>query len=232
MYWGMFLTPFLRFVDGLTYGETLANAKVIYFVEKAVYFGRKGDVERAIRYLDRAVNLNADSFYANSAFAIAYCQKKEFDRALGYANKAALSHTEGVSRSFREMLDVVSLVIFEMVGDNKSSQTFVERVAGQHDGDLGYVYTQVGLFFASLGIYEKAEPWYEKAITFDPKQCAFYYYLARAYAGERKFELAKKKLTLSLELAESKKWKRAVLRELGRIKAGENSGNPLGCACS
>ena len=65
---------------------------------------------------------------------------------------------------------------------------------------------------------EKAEPWYEKAITFDPKQCAFYYYLARAYAGERKFELAKKKLTLSLELAESKKWKRAVLRELGRIK--------------
>ncbi len=218
------LEPFLGYVMRLVQGKTFVDAKVLYYVERARFFGGKENLERAIRYLDRAMNLNPDNYYANFGLAYAYCQKKEFNRALDYADKAASSHTEGVSRASREMLDLVSLVIFEMVGKSVSSQTVVARLARQNDSDLGYVYSRVGFLFADLGIREKseqwcerAEQWYENAITLDPRQSAYYYNLARVYSVESKFEKAKEKLMMALELAEDAKKKRAVLYELSRI---------------
>jgi tetratricopeptide (TPR) repeat protein len=109
-------------------------------------------------------------------------------------------------------------VTFEMLGKSSSAKTVIDRIAALYDGDPSPIYAQLGLTYFGLGMYERAEHYYEEVATICPDESASYYNLARVYFAQHKPELAKQKLLRALELAEDKNKKREVLRQLQRIE--------------
>ena len=210
MWLGILLKRFHVFFAMIVYGEKFVDVKIRYYIEYATYLGKRGAVDRALHYCNKALELDTDNFYALLGLVTAFVQKKEFDIALQYGNRALSSETKNVPGYSRETLDLLLAVIYEISGSSGFVEETMNRLTARCDGDLASVHAQLGRIYFDLGIYRKAEDHYEEVMKMYPTDSAPYYNLARVY-------LARQTLMTALEFAEDRRKKRAILRQLSTL---------------
>lgn len=207
----------------LIYGEKFVNVKLEYFFERARQFGAVGSPDKAIEYLNKALKLDPDHFYANAGLALAHSQRKDFRLALLYANKAVQSFTKNVKQSSIEALDSLMVVILEMLGDSNSVKRIIDKIAKYSNNDLGQAYDRVARMYFELGIYDKAEQYCENITKLHPNDADALRKLAWTYFAVEKFQLAEQTLRIALELTNNKKKQHELFSELKKMRRGKGT---------
>lgn len=77
-----------RFIVMFMVGEKFNDIKSMCFVDYANYFHQKNNVDKAIVFYNRAINLNPKNYYAYGGIAAAQVTKGLFKEALCSCNKA------------------------------------------------------------------------------------------------------------------------------------------------
>jgi tetratricopeptide (TPR) repeat protein len=191
--------------------------KILYYMDVASHYGRRGATDTAIGYSSRALGLDSDNFYALLGLTVAFVKKKDFHVALLYGNRALSSTTTNVRTSARETLDVLMAVTLDMLGESESAKQFVQSIASRHEGERTPAYNMIANTFYELGLYEKARAYCREAIMLHPEQSALYWHLGSVYYAEGCLDRAKAEFARAVDLAENQKCKHLYEKEIRKL---------------
>ncbi len=172
--------------------ETKSNQITAYMNWGAAYRA-KGDFDRALADLDKALQLYPNSARALTERASIYHAKGEFDRAIADYDKAlqidkdsAAAHG-GRAKAYRGKGDLNrALADFDeaLKLDPKSALTHIDR----------------GAIYQAEGDFDRAIADYDEAIQFDPNDANAFLSRANAYRGKHDLERTKQDLQAALRL--------------------------------
>ncbi len=166
--------------------ETKSN-QIAAYISRASAYRAKGDYDRALADLDKALQLDPKSAPALLERASIYHVKGEFGRAIADYDRAlkldkdSAAALSGRARAYRGKGDLEkALADFDEAVrlDPKSASTHVDR----------------GAIYQAQGDFDRAIVDYDRAIQIDPKDANAFLGRANAYRGKHDLERAKQDL--------------------------------------
>ncbi len=164
-----------------------------YLFTEAMIHWKRGDLQGAVDYLDKALEVDPGSVYLLRQKAVILLQRKETDKALAAVEQVLEKHPD----------DVGALTIFGRIQlsrkNFKAAESAYIRLL-QQEPDKERTYLLLG------GIYRQQEQWgkaldvYSRLVKAIPESYAGYYYLGQIYAAQGRTAEAEQAFLTTLDL--------------------------------
>jgi tetratricopeptide (TPR) repeat protein len=194
-------------------GEKLYEIKSMLLLDYANYLMEKKDVENAIKYYNKSINLNPDNFYAFWGLASVFLKKKLHREALEYCNKA-------LSIKPYVQLFILQSIIYKSLGESLKSDNALKKTLNYFNDDLAAAYDQFAHTYCFYEMYDEAEYYLLEAIKVNPNEAGLHYNLALVYSAKGQYQMAidefEKVLTLPIKKIHHK-YKEYAQKEIKKI---------------
>jgi len=164
-----------------------------YYFTAAQIQRRKGNLDKAILLLRKALNLDPDSPYLQRELATIYLQNKEGAKAIEVLEAVLRRHPN----------DIKALIIYggtkQVRKENKDAIAAYEKILTL-DPKQERVYSLLGNLYVEAGDYASAQATFKRLIESFPSSYAGRYYLGRIYAKQKKYKAAEQEFKSALDL--------------------------------
>jgi tetratricopeptide (TPR) repeat protein len=177
-----------------------------YFTESQIE-RKKGNLDKAILLLRKAIELDPQSLYLKRELSTIYIQNKEAQKAVEVLEALLAKHPD----------DVKSLIMY---GGIKQVQKKTDEAIKAYekvinlDPNQEKVYAFLGRLYLDQGNSDKAEKIFLKMVENYPNSYSGHYLLGRIYARRNKMKLAEKEFQKALEIEPGRLDPRFELLEL------------------
>ena len=192
-------------------GKDIKHIKSACQVKYANYLHDKQDINKAILYYNKAINLDVNNYYAYGSLAATYFEKKEFEQALKYCKKAD-AIMQGIS------VHIMMVVIYDVLGDTKLSEGYLQRVMKFYNNDVVAAYDRLSYTYYQIEMYRQAEYYCKEALKIKPFAASLHYNLGNIYIAQQKLPEAKEQFNKVLELANNKRYKKYSIKSIDRLE--------------
>ena len=166
------------------------------FVEYAHHLYDIGDDEQALKFFNRAINLNSN-YYAYGGLATVLLKRKHFKEALDYCKKADSIKTN-------ILIDIMLYIIYKGIGEINSAKIMLEKILKYFNNNYAAAYDRVAYSYFHLGMFHEAEYYSKQALQILPKEAGIHYNLAEICLAQEKLSDAKKELQAVLRFSSNK----------------------------
>jgi tetratricopeptide (TPR) repeat protein len=200
-------------------GERFKVIKVAYLVDVGNYFHVKKNVDKTIRYYQKALRVDPEDYYANIGLAGALVLNKSFKESLDFFKKA---------NSLKKP-DIVTLtlmfVTYQALGEEKLQEEKLKDIKIFFNNSEAAAYERLAYTFFDLGMYDEAEYYLKEILKNYPNEGGPYYNLGKVHFTQEKFEEAREEFQKALKLAigrDEKRLKKYVAYYIKRIDRKTN----------
>ena len=184
--------PIDREVKEEARGAIQTESRYYYFTEAQIQ-RKRGNLDKAIMYLNQAIHVDPESPYLQRELAILYIQKKD--------NKRASDILKQTIEKFPE--DIQSLIIYgklnQGLNKNEDAKTAYEK-ALTIDPDQEDVYLLLGGIYMQENELDKALKNYQQLIHRFPESYAGHFFVGKIYLSQGKLKDAENKFQKTLAL--------------------------------
>lgn len=195
-------------------GIYLPASNPYYHYTEAQLSGIRGDLDRAIWHLRKAVARDPDSSFLKRELALLYLHQKDTTRALRIIEQQLKEEPDAV-----EMLVLYGRIMQSIKKVPEATAAF-EKVLAQ-DPEREDVYLFLGSLYRTGKDLSNAARIYEKLLQHYPVSHAGHFFLGKIYASQGKFEAAEDAFRRTLELEPELEGPRFELLDLYRAQ-GKN----------
>jgi tetratricopeptide (TPR) repeat protein len=166
----------IGFIYGMLFtGENIKNIKSTCQVEYANYLHDIQDIEKAIKYYNKAISSNANNYYAYGSLAAALFEKKQFRQALEYCKKAGSIKPSGIS------VKILSFVIYDILDEANLAKEVLQYILKFYENDLIAGYDRLAYTYYQVGMHKKAEHYCKEALKINPSVWSLHFNLGKIY---------------------------------------------------
>ena len=189
-------------------------------VDTANYFHEKNDFERAIRYYQKALQIDPNNYYANIGSAGALVANRSFKESLAFFKKAASIKKAGLYAL------ILLYIACEGVKEEGLKKEVLKEILTFLNNNEATAYGSISYRYYKLNMFKEAEHYVNKSLTLSPNETGLHYILGKIYYAEEMFEKAKYEFQKALELVSDKNEKRSKKYIISNLKKIE--GKDLG----
>jgi len=164
-----------------------------YLYTEAQIHRKKGDLEGAIQYLQRAISADEESIFLKRELASVYLDSKDTQNALTMLEKVLGEEPDDV-----ETLMLYGRLNLELKQLDQAKAAFEKVLEG--DPKKEAVYTTLGRLYMSSDDLPNAHRIFEKLVDHYPGSFVGYFYLGKIYARQGKDEMARQSFNKTLVL--------------------------------
>ena len=209
----LILKLFERVFSRFFVGDKTKDIVAICFVDIAHYLHvKKKNLDGAIKYYRKAIDLNPSSYYAYAGLAAAFAEKGLFREALDYCDKAV------AIRQPDKLMSFLLIVVYESLGQNELARELLNKTKLFYNKDISGSYNQLAATYFQLGFYKKTEYYYREAINIHPTVAIFHSNLARVYLSQGKLSEARDEFQKVLELSRNKRNKKFASKNIRSLE--------------
>jgi tetratricopeptide (TPR) repeat protein len=183
-------------------GERFKAIKLAYLVDVGSYFHAKKNIDKTIRYYQKALSVDPEDYYANIGLAGALVLNKSFRESLDFFKKA---------NSLKKP-DVLTLtlmfVVYQALGEEKVQKEVLKGIKNFLNNSEAAAYERLAYTFFDLNMYDEAEYYLKENLRYYPNEGGLYYNLGKIYFAQDKFEEARIAFQKTLKLTTKKSEKR------------------------
>jgi len=174
-------------------GEKFKNIKSMCFVQYAKYLRNKKDIEDAIIYYKRALNLNSDNYYAYWGVTVSLMEKGLFNEAIDTCNKA-------ISIKSNTRLFSLQSIIYKALGESGLAEEAFQKACKYFDNKLDVAYDLLARTCYHLNMHDAAEYYIKESLAINPNEAGIHYNLACIYLKKHQNQLAEEEFKKVLQL--------------------------------
>ncbi len=200
-----------RFYHMFWYGENFNEIRSMCLVDYANYLHDKKEIEKAIKYYNKALRLDPNNYYAYGGLTAAFIEKRLFSEALEYYNKAMT-----IKKPDTLML-ILGVIIYESLGEFVLSKEALNNALKFFDNNLAALYNHLSYTLFSFNMNEKSEFYCKEAIKMYPSEAGLHNNLAKIYLAQGKFYEARDEFQKVAELTSDKRYKRYAIKNIKKI---------------
>ena len=154
-----------------------------------------------ITYAQKAIDINPDNYIANNTIGNQYFNKRDYDTAVDYYNKAVK-----IKPDYTHSLHNLSLAYYNMGNHVEAEKAISSEIkyTNKNSKDLTEIYSYRANIYNALNQYDKAIKDCNVALTYDKTNYYATAVLARAYASKGNYNDAIKYVNKAVKLAENK----------------------------
>lgn len=176
-------------------GERFKTIKLAYLVDVGNYFHAKKNVDKTIRYYQKALRVDPEDYYANIGLAGALVLKRSFRESLDFFKKANALKKPGI------MTLTLMFVVYQALGEEKLQKEVLKDIKKFFINSEAAAYERLAYTFFDLGMYDEAEYYLKEILRNYPNEGGPYYNLGKVYFAQDKFEEAREEFQKALKLA-------------------------------
>lgn len=179
-------------------GERFKTIKLAYLVDVGNYFHAKKNVDKTIRYYQKALRVDPQDYYANIGLAGVLVLNKSFRESLDFFKKAnALKKPDIVTLT-------LMFVVYQTLGEETLQKEVLKDIKHFFNNSEAAAYERLAYTFFDLGMYDEAEYYLKEILGNYPKEGGPYYNLGKVYFAQDKFEEAREEFQKTLKFATKK----------------------------
>ncbi len=183
-------------------GEKFKTIKLAYLVDCGNYFHKKEHIDTAIKYYQKALNVEPNDYYANIGLAGALVMNKSFWESLDFFKKANSLKKPDI------MTLTLIFVAYKALGEEDLKKAMFKEIKKICNNNEVSSYERIAKTYFDLGMYDEAEYYIRKILKNNPNEAGLYYNLGKIYFEQGKFKKAREEFQKTLKLASGKSEKR------------------------
>jgi tetratricopeptide (TPR) repeat protein len=189
-----------------------------FYSNRGVELLMQGDMDAAMAYLLRAIEIDPDNSNNWSNLGVAY-------RRLNQLDKAEHAYQQALRRKRSNLSALNNLaILYQMTGETKKAEQYSKKLE-RYRRKNPYYMIELSKQEIEKGHYSKALRWAKKAIKKHSDEHEFYFIAARAYAYLGDTDKAMLNLKLAEEHAHQSRNKERYSRKLELLRDIRKSGN-------
>jgi len=196
-------------------GENFRHIKLDCLVDTANYFHEKNNFEKAIRYYQKALQIDPSNYYANIGSAGALVANRSFGESLAFFKKAASIKKAGLYAL------ILLYIACEGVKEEDLKKEVMKEILTFLNNNEAVAYGRISYRYYKLNMFKEAEHYMNKTLILSPNEASLHYILGKIYYAEEMFEKAKHEFQKALELVSDKNEKRSKKYIISNLKKME-----------
>ncbi|MBF0101037.1 MAG: tetratricopeptide repeat protein [Desulfobacterales bacterium] len=179
------------------YNEPLEYSLKYYYFTESQLQSKKGNIDKAIVFIDKAIQIDPNSIFLQKEKAFLYLRQKKHEDALSLLEAIIQKDPKNI-----EAIEITANLKQVLKQDPIQIAALYEKVI-QLDPQKENVYLLLGEIYIRADELDKAMVIYKKLVKYFPESYAGYYYLGKIYAQQNQFQEAEKAFLKTLELEEN-----------------------------
>ncbi len=172
------------------------NAESYYFYMQAQIYKKRGNLGRAVKYLESALEADPGELTLQKELAVLYLHRKEYEKSLGLVEKMLKTRPRSP-----DILSLKASIRRTLYPNADVSETY-EKVLSI-DPERRQVYKILGRLYMDQGEHERAGKVFQRMVEHFPGSYFGHFYLGRIHAGQGSYKKAESSFKKAIELAPS-----------------------------
>jgi tetratricopeptide (TPR) repeat protein len=176
-------------------GEKFNKIKLACLVDCGNYFHERKDLQKAIKYYEKALRIDPNDYYATIGLAGALAANKSFRESISFFKK-------GISIKKPDLLTLILMFIaYEALSETESAKEVLSEILKLFGSDKAAVYERLSYTYFQLGMLKEAECYIKKLLEFYPNNPSPHFNLGNIFLAQGNFKNAREEFEKVLELS-------------------------------
>jgi tetratricopeptide (TPR) repeat protein len=205
-------------------GEGFNNIKLACLVDCANYFHKKKNVKKAIKYYEKALEIDPNDYYATIGLAGALAANKSFTESLSFFRKA-------ISIKKPDLLTLILLFIaYSATSETDSAKEVLSEIVELFGGDKTAVCERLSYTYFEFGMFKEAECYIKKVLEVYPNNPSPHFNLGNIFLAQGDLKNSREEFQKVLELASGKSdraYMKYARKEIEKIESKTRGKGPV-----
>ena len=167
-----------------------------YYYMEAQLQKNRGNVDRAIEYMEAAISADPDALSLKKELVVLYLHKQNYEKSLEIVEKILTAEPKSPD------ILIMKASILQTIDPDAEIIPIYKKVLSIAPGRQ-QIYKVLGKHYMDAGKLDEAKHVFEKMVERFPKDYVGHFYLGRIHAGQENFEKAESAFQKTIELAPS-----------------------------
>lgn len=192
------------------YGDSIGTIRSMWSVNYANLLHEERDIDSAIKYYEKALDLSPDNYYAYGGVTAALIEKRQFDNALKYCERA-------LSLKSEVLMHIMKFIIHNSLEDSEKAENEWQAIMKFYNDDVSAAYDRLAYTYFGYGMYDEAAKYLNNAIQIKPTEAGLHYNLAKVHSAKKEYLLAREEFSKVLQLTKNRRYRRYAEQSLKEL---------------